>query len=213
MSYSQEQRDYVYSIWSMQGDRNAEKTARLVLTGSDAGEIGISELTSRTIRNWVRDEGWNDRAYRDIYAVAPELRFQAQATLALASPEAAAVLREAINQSCMVERHFIVKNADGSTEVESRMEFDVNLFKAKVQAAQVALDRTGFSPVGTREQGVLDAPPSSVTELVSEISRTNDPEELLRIERSLRRELGMGTATIGIGQSHKTQENRGWESG
>ena len=210
MAYSEDQRRYVYEMWAMVGGRNAEKTARLLAADPDAQELGISELESRTIRNWARDESWEVRSYEDIYNVAPHIRFRAQSALALGSPEAAEVLREAVNHDCMVTRGIVLKDQDGNQRIEYVREFDVNLFKVKVNAAQLLLDRTGFSPVGTRDTGQLDPPPSIVGEIIDEIKQADTPEKLAAAERRLRERHGLGVAQIGIGQSLKSAESRGW---
>lgn len=210
MAYSSEQRQFVYQIWAFQGNRNAEKTARLVAEHPDADDLKLSDLESRTIRNWVKSDNWDSKATEDIFAAAPHIRFRAQSALALASPEAAETLREAATMDCMVARNYILKDADGNMTIETRMEFDVNLYKVKVNAAQLILDRTGFSPVGTRETGQLDAPPSVIEEIASEIAEAKTPEALAAAEQKLRERFKMGQVAIGIGQSHKSQDNRGW---
>ena len=210
MAYSDEQRRYVYEIWAMQGGRNAEKTARLVREDPDAVDLGISGLESRTIRNWARDESWEALSYEDIYKAAPHIRFRAQSALALGSPEAAEVLREAVNMNCMVTRGIVLKDQDGNQRIEFVQEFDTKLFQIKVNAAQLLLDRTGFSPVGTRETGQLDPPPSIITEIFDEIREAKTPEALAEAERKLRERHGLGVAQLGIGQSLKSAESRGW---
>ena len=210
MAYSDEQREFVYQVWAFSGNRNAEKTARLVHEHPDSGDLKLSDLESRTIRNWVKDQGWENRATEDIFSAAPHIRFRAQSALALASPEAAETLREAATMDCYVERSYILKDSDGNQFLETRREFDVNLYKVKVNAAQLVLDRTGFSPVGTRETGQLDAPPSVIEELADEIVNAKTAEDLAAAEQKLRERFGMGRVAIGIGQSHRSQDQRGW---
>jgi hypothetical protein len=77
----------------------------------------------------------------------------------------------------------VVKDAAGNQSVEYVDEFDVNIFRAQVQAAQLLLDRTGFSPVGTRDVGQLSAPPEMQVSYAAERDRIlaiADPEERQR---------------------------------
>lgn len=194
MAYSDEQRDMVYRIWAFSADRNAEKTARLVNADEDCREVGISDLTSRTVRYWVDEFDWRRRATSELHALAPHLRFNAQAALALAAPLAAVALREALESDCMVDRTFLLKDADGNQRLETRREVDPKLVQLKVNAAQLVLDRTGFSPVGTRETGRLDLPPEMITDLSRRLEDAKgDSAKIEEISSDLFRRLGIGT--------------------
>ena len=163
--YSQEVRERAYRIWAFEANRKAELAVER-LSGVDLlGDDDITGITPRTIRNWVREDNWNDRANRETFAMGAELKFAAESTLALAAPEAAVILRQVMATDPMVERHYLVKDADG-THLETRIELDVNILKVKANAAQLLLDRSGFSPVGTRDVGQLSAPP--IVEIASD---------------------------------------------
>ena len=194
MAYSDEQRDMVYRIWAFSADRNAEKTARLVNEDEDCREVGISDLTSRTVRYWCDEFDWRRRATAELHQLAPHLRFNAQAALALAAPLAAVALREALESDCLVERTYIVKDGDGAQRLEVRREIDPKLVQLKVQAAQLVLDRTGFSPVGTREIGRLELPPEMITDFAARVKDAEgDSAKIEEISGDLFRRLGIGS--------------------
>jgi len=183
MAFSEDIKERAYKIWAFEANRNPAAVARRLAEIEEVA-LGIADPpTDRTIRNWAREDDWPERANRELFAMAPELRYQAQTTFALAVPEAAAVLREAMAANPWVERNIVVKDADG-TRIETVTEFDVNIAKLKVQAAQIVADRSGFSPVGTRETGVVDTPPAqqvSYSGRVKEIMLIDDPAERMRM--------------------------------
>jgi ribosomal protein S6 len=195
MAYSDQVKERAYQIWAFESNQNPAETARRLADDIPEMELGISDpVNERTIRNWARDPDldWEGRAAADIFAGAKFLRHRAQSTLALASPEAAAVLRETMRLNPHVERHIVLKGPDG-TYVETVTEFDANIQKLRVQAAQAIVDRTGFSPIGTRETGNVDPPPSTMlvdSERLHEIVKIADPEqrerEMQRLENEAR---------------------------
>jgi hypothetical protein len=184
LAYSEEVKERAYKLWAFEANRNANQVEKM-LAQIEEVELGIAEpVTARTIRYWASGDGWSERANSEVYAMAPELRYLSQTTLALASNEAAAVLRESLALDPWVERTVVLKDEHGNQYAEKVREFDVNIQKSRIQAAQIIMDRTGFSPVGTRETGVVDTPPAKQVNYslrVREIMAIDDPDERMRL--------------------------------
>lgn len=138
--YSDEQREVAYQVWAYVAHRNSLKAARALLEGEFADLAGMTasvDQLGRTIRDWEARHGWNERADREIHAIAPALRVRVQMGLMLALPDAVSTIHEAI------------RGADVS--------------KNAIMAATAALDRAGFSPIGTKANlGEIDTPPSTL---------------------------------------------------
>ena len=95
ITYSEEQKAKVREIWAYRANRKPNETVRLLQT-EEFAELELSDLTSRTIRNWIVDEHWDDIANKHLYADAKAIRYLAQGELRLGAPEASRFLREAI---------------------------------------------------------------------------------------------------------------------
>jgi hypothetical protein len=79
---------------------------------------------------------------------------------------------------------------------------DKDVLKMVVQSAQLILDRTGFSPVGTREIGGMDAPRTIIEEADGTL-RELSPEQLQQREEEAKKKYKLGNLAIGIGQGRK----------
>jgi hypothetical protein len=172
-------------------------TAKRLANDDDMKTLGVSDVSDRTIRRWATAENWADRANNELYRVAPELRLSAQATLALAAPEAAEKLREMLNVDVYADMPFVVKNEDGSTHIEYVRMIDKDLLKAKMTAIQLTLDRSGFSPVGTRDLGTMQQP-SRISQIADAIAAASS-DDLDALEKEIKARHGIGTLAIGIG--------------
>jgi hypothetical protein len=206
VAYSEQQRDAVYRIWAFAANRNSVLTAQMVNEDADLAVLGISGVTDRTIRNWVDEFDWEYKANEELYKLAPDLRSSAQATLALAAPEASAVLRRVMAMNWEREIPVLHKGEpvlldDGSVMTYKLLDKDV--LKAVVQAAQLVLDRTGFSPVGTREIGGMDAPRTVIEAGSGGDLKGLTPEQLAQREEEAKRTFRLGAMQIGIGQGRK----------
>jgi hypothetical protein len=207
--YPDELREHIFKIWAFDADRKAGRAIELALASDLAGEFDLSQVDRRTVNRWALSDNWHDRANRELYVERYNLRFNTEGTLALAAPQAAARLREASQMDGWVDKPITVKDKDGGERVEMVRVLDVNVLRAAVQAAQVILDRSGFSPVGTREIGQLSAPPegerTNAGEL-EEISRIVDPQEkalaLAELEKRIRRD------PVAIGHGNARQNGR-----
>jgi hypothetical protein len=205
VAYSDQQRDAVYRIWAFAANRNSVLTAQKVNEDADLALLGISGVTDRSIRNWVDEEDWNYRADQELFQMAPDLRRSAQANLALAAPEASAVLRRVLAMEWVRETPVRVKGEIvlgdyGKPLMETVVDKDV--LKMVVQSAQLILDRTGFSPVGTREIGGMDAPRTIIEEADGTL-RELSPEQLQQREEEAKKKYKLGNLAIGIGQGRK----------
>jgi hypothetical protein len=209
--YPDELREHIFKIWAFDADRKAGRAIELALASDLAGEFDLSQLDRRTVNRWALGDNWHDRANRELYVERYNLRFNTEGTLALAAPQAAARLREASQMDGWVDKPITVKDVDQKTglpieRIEMVRVLDVNVLRAAVQAAQVILDRSGFSPVGTREIGQLSAPPEGERTNAGEletISRIVDPQEkalaLAELEKRIRRDpvaIGHGNARL-----------------
>lgn len=198
-NYSSEQREAVYRVWAFETNRSALATANRIRDDEDMKALGVSDVSDRTIRRWANEEDWASRANQELYRVAPELRLSAQATLALAAPEAADELRKMLTVEVYVDTPIVVKNEDGSTRIEWVRQLDKDLLKAKMTAIQLTLDRSGFSPIGTRDLGEMAAP-KTVREALATLIMEASPEELAALEDQVKQGAGIGTLAIGLGQ-------------
>ncbi len=196
--YNELQRDFVFRVWAFEGERKSDRVAALLASSEDAKELGVNQVSGRSIRNWVKEHGWDQKANEVLYKDAPALRFRTQTTLILGAPEAAQALRDAIAVDPWQRRPLVISgkvqvDEDGVIQYEEY--FDVNIYKAKIGAAIAVLDRTGFNPVGVRETGRVDTPPSVVDSLTRMVEGITDPEEMLALETAMRKELGIGKKT------------------
>lgn len=194
LTYTDEQKAKVREIWAYRANRKPNETVRL-LQSDEFAELELADLTSRTIRNWVFEEQWDDVANKHLYADSKSLRYLAQGELRLGAPEAARFLREAIRlcaENLMKPRY----TKDGEVVVDEAgrpvMELDFNVLKAGITASQMTMDRAGFSPIGVRDISDMDAPPELQTDLVKSIGEITDEDALRRIEQSVRAEQGIG---------------------
>ncbi len=183
--YTDEQKEIAYKVWAFQANRNAAKTARLLATMEDDSFT----VTRRSVYDWSKEFHWEDRANRDLYSAAPSLRFKTQTALILSAPQAAELLQKiiALDESLKVERSTLV---DGEWHVERV--FDDKVLKLQLTAAQLVLDRTGFSPVGTRDVGAVDSPPEMNSEWRAMLSPDATEEELAAAVERIRSEAGVG---------------------
>ena len=189
MSYSDEQKEQAFRVWCLQANRNAALTARML----KEQESGF-DVTRQTVHNWSVDDNWAIRADRDLFAASPRLRFQTQAELILAAPESAEFLRKLVRldpslgrEVPMVVNGEILLDADGNPRM--MMIFDEKMLKLRKEAAQLCLDRTGFSPIGSREVGNLEPPPDTTGIEASEIRKIADPERLAELEAQFKRDV------------------------
>src|SRR4051812_42576231 len=126
--YTEEQIEAVYQVWAYRANRDQSLTARLIGEGeakhlADFGDVETDTLR-RNISNWERRLDWNERADREIHAIAPAVRARVQMGLLMALPGAVTTLTRA---------------ARGE-----------DVPKTAIMAAHGVLDRTGFSPIGTK---------------------------------------------------------------
>ena len=196
-SYSDEQRDLVYRVWAFEANRSSLETARRLVDSDDMRALGVSAVNDRTIRRWAKEFGWASKADQELYAIAPDLRYSAQSTLALAAPEAAIELRKLIHLDVERDMPVTIGKGDDAVTIIVR-QLDKDALKAKITAIQLTLDRSGFSPIGTREIGRLDTPPTVLDTLDDAIAKAS-AEELDDIERELKKRLEMGSIAIGVG--------------
>lgn len=195
--YTDLQQGAVFEVWAYKADRSAERTAAFVATDPLCIELEVTGVTGKTIRTWSRDLGWEDKANRALFAGAHEKRFRTQVALILAAPESAEFVRKLVNLDESLKTDRVVVSVDKSSgEVFEHVvhEYDVKLLQLRLQAAQLNLDRTGFSPVGTREIGAVDAPPELHTDLLKAIGEITDEDALRRIAAQIQQEQGIGIA-------------------
>ena len=115
--YDASTRDHAYQLWAFRHGRNAEKVvAELQAT--------CPQLDGRTVRRWSVEEGWAERADREIRELAPAIHENNVASLIAGSPEAVQALRE-------VARGDFPASAAGWAA-------------ARVKAAEAILQRTGY---------------------------------------------------------------------
>lgn len=133
--YSADVIELAYQLWAFVADRKVYRIPRAAASPEWSEVVDGRVLPGLdTLHDWVTRYGWNQRADRELHAIAPDLRLRTQQTVAMGTAEAAAYLREVI----------------GDDEQDA---------KVRVQAAVSLLDRGGFSPVGTRGGlGEVDAP-------------------------------------------------------
>lgn len=187
--YTDEQRELAFQVWTFRANRNAAEATRLL---AEMGDEGFT-VSRQMVAQWAREQGWDRRADQDLFAGAPRLRFGTQTELILAAPEAAAFLRKviALDPSLMTEA--VVDAWEDGERVKKVVRLvDEKIVKLRIQAAQVVLDRTGFSPVGTRDVGSVDAPPEVDGMKSGDIKAIEDHGELAKAEAKIRAEFGMG---------------------
>ncbi|HXH56602.1 hypothetical protein [Iamia sp.] len=128
-------RELAYQLWAFVADRKVHRVPQAARSPEWAELVNGQEFPPLdTLYDWVKRFGWNQRADRELHAIAPDLRLRTQQTVAMGTAEAAAYLRQVL----------------GDEEVDP---------KIRTQAAVALLDRGGFSPVGTRGGlGEVDAP-------------------------------------------------------
>lgn len=193
-SYTEEQKSIVRQVWAFRANRKANETERL-LKSDEFQELGLSQLTSRSIRNWSEAEDWDSKANEELYEGATSLRYLAQSEIRLAVPEAARFLRQALEVAAKnMMRPIRDKNGASvlGDDGEPVIELDVNVLKAGISAAQLLMDRGGFSPIGLRELGEIDAPPTAKSSLVAEIQKITDLDTLRELEAVARGQSGIG---------------------
>jgi hypothetical protein len=206
VAYSDEQRRLAMLIWGFKANRNASETARLLATAEYA-DVGLDGVSRQTIANWARDENWDQVIGMELFAEAPSLRFKTQAELILAAPEAARLLRdvvtldESLKTETWITTYETVEGKRTLVHKPVRM-FDEKLIKLRVQAAQLTLDRTGFSPVGTRDVGQLDAPPAA-DEFDPESVDWSDPVQARQYERWVYQQAGLNRRAVESGKQRK----------
>lgn len=123
MAHDDEIREQARQIWTWQAGRDAKRTAAILSSEHDI------EVNERSIQRWVANERWPQRAAEDLRQLAPGLREAAAAELIAGSLESARYLRAVINAADVLPPDA----------------------KVRVTAAQLLLDRAGFSPVGSRD--------------------------------------------------------------
>lgn len=171
--YTDEQRDIAFKCWAFQANRNASATVR-ILAEAMAEDDGF-EVSRQTIQNWAKAENWDDRANRDLFASAPALRFKTQTALILAAPKAAEFLSSSLD-----------------LKADSMSRDAITVFKIQSDNAQKILDRTGFSPVGTRDVGTVDAPPELAGEIRESLGPGSTTEQIKAVEDLIRKRSGIG---------------------
>ena len=164
-TYTDEQRHMAMIIWGFRANRNSSETARMLST-DEFREIGLDGVPRQTIAEWAREHRWNAAVNKELYRDAPTHRWKAQAELVLAAPEAARILREIITNATWMYVETVVRDTNGIPVVDesgqhamTELVFNEKLVKLRLEAAKLVLDRTGFSPVGTRDVGTMDSPP------------------------------------------------------
>jgi hypothetical protein len=157
VNYTDEQKHIAMLIWGFRANRNASETARMLST-DEYREHGLDGISRQSVAAWAREGNWAALINKELYREAPVQRFKTQAELILAAPEAARLLRDIQNLDPSLQTDYVVRNRDGEV-VEVVKVFDEKVLKLRLEAAKVVLDRTGFSPVGTRDVGSLDTPP------------------------------------------------------
>ena len=115
--YDPSTRDLAYQLWAFRHGRNAEKVAAEL-------QDACPQLDGRTVRRWAVEEGWAERADREIRELAPAINESNVASLISGSPEAVQALRE-------VARGDFPASAAGWAA-------------ARVKAAEAILQRTGY---------------------------------------------------------------------
>lgn len=190
--YTDEEKEQVRQVWTFRANRNAGEVVRL-LNSKEFAELNCQNATERTVRLWAKEGEWDDRANREIWDGAASLRYLAQSELVMGAPEATRFLRRAV---ALAEEHMmkpmVTKDGEVVTDQDGRMvlQLDDRVFRVGVQAAQLLLDRAGFSPVGTREGlGALDSPPVRGLEATNYDLTT--PEGVQAYEEEARRKAGL----------------------
>jgi hypothetical protein len=186
--YTDEQKQHAFEVWYLRSSRNAAEAARILCSDDDAGFT----VTRQTVHKWSLDYGWDSKADRDLFAGAPRMRFATQTELVLAAPEAARLMRQvmALDPSLKSERNIYSKDGDF---IGTESYFDDKIIKLRRDAAKGCLDRTGFSPIGTRESlGAVDPPPSLDDAGVKEIEAAADHDSLRAAEIEMNRAMGIG---------------------
>lgn len=169
-------------VWGFRADRNASATARL-LSGEEYADLGLAGVPRQTILEWSNQHNWAGLIDKELYDQAPNLRYRAQSELALGAPEAARFLRETLTI--------------GGGQLTKE---DIALLKVKSENARHILDRTGFSPVGTRDVGHLDTPPESDSFNPEDVD-WNDPDQVKQYEDWTYRTAGVGRRSVEAGKA------------
>ncbi len=120
--YDASTRDLAYHLWAFRHGRNAEKVVAEL-------RDSCPQLDGRTVRRWALEEGWAERADREIRELTPGIRESNVASLIAGSPEAIQALRE------VARGDFPVSAAGWAA--------------ARVKAAEAILQRTGY-PVAVK---------------------------------------------------------------
>lgn len=117
-------------------------------------------VPDRTIRDWVNRYNWAQRAAEDVQKIAPDIRFQAFSELLFAGLDGARYIRR----------------VNSGEEVPN---------KTRLIAALGAVDRIGFSPIGSRNpvDGINAPAQQSAAIDFSSMS----PEELRAHEEQIRK--------------------------
>ena len=99
--YTQETVDLCYQVWSLKAGRSPTKTRRLLENEEWRKSVGIAlyeDLPDRTtIEYWSKQYNWIQRFHDDIEATGGAILYQAKAEVILGTGEAAALLRDAVN--------------------------------------------------------------------------------------------------------------------
>lgn len=193
--YTDLQKDAVFNVWAFEAERNVERTIREIVEDEICRDLEVSDLTSRTLRSWITDGNWNKRANDALFADAPGLRFRTQTALILGAPEAAEFMRLLMHLDESLATDAPIFDKETGEVTGTYKEFNDKLLKLRKDAGQVILDRTGFSPIGAREIGMVDAPPELQTDLLKSIGEITDEDALRQIEAAVRQSQGMGRNT------------------
>jgi hypothetical protein len=140
-AYSIEARGLAYEVWAFRAGRNAAETARILRAECEETHA----ITDRVIRSWVVQEDWGARANADLEELAPNI-YGGIVTDLLHGAQAGANYLRRVNEG---DRAAMDKN--GRVDV------------ARVTAANIALQASGFSPRTTGDQ--LQAPKQASNEL------------------------------------------------
>ncbi len=189
--YNAEQRDAVFEIWAYKADRSFDQAALLISVDDSCIELGVNTVTARTIRNWKEQFNWEEKADTLLYEGARGRRYRAQTALVLAAPEAAEVLRQILNMDDRLMTEDVTFDKETGERTVVRV-FNDKIIGARLKAAMAVLDRTGFSPIGLRELGEIDTPPTAKSSLVAEIQKITDIDTLRELEAVARGQSGIG---------------------
>jgi len=181
--YTDEQKDLAFVVWSSKAGRNSVETANFLAT---ADYLDFPPVTAKTIRNWVNEFGWVDRADKELHAQVPHLRYRTQLEVALGQMEAVRLLRQVVEASSELETDVAIKVKVGrdQEQIEVVRQIDWNGLKVRVQAATQLAAMAGLSPIGSRDVGEVMAPPSLLENARAAISEA-DPDQLAEIEASV----------------------------